>query len=101
MRPLKGKELLEKVKELGDVIKSDLVRACGHVAKKENGEERIQFTAFFEVLLDAKKVDNPMVCFISNMNIIDPTTGEQRMWLTEIDEFHNIRSKDAHDASVC
>ena len=41
-----------------------------------------------------------MVCFISNMNIIDPTTGEQRMWLTEIDEFHNIRSKDAHDASV-
>ena len=29
---LTGSELLAKVKELGDVSKSDLVRACGYVS---------------------------------------------------------------------
>ena len=51
---LTGAELLAKVKELGDVSKSDLVRSCGYVSSKKDGSERLNFTAFYEALLDAK-----------------------------------------------
>ncbi len=51
---LTGPELLAKVKELGDVSKSDLVRSCGSVSAKKDGSERLNFTAFYEALLEAK-----------------------------------------------
>ncbi|MFN9660016.1 MAG: AbrB family transcriptional regulator, partial [Cyanobacteriota bacterium] len=38
---LTGTDLLAKVKELGDVNKSDLVRACGYVSTKKDGSERL------------------------------------------------------------
>ena len=54
---LTGTDLLTKVKELGDVSKSDLVRECGYVSNKKDGGERLNFTAFYEALLDAKGVN--------------------------------------------
>ena len=54
---LTGSDLLAKFKELGDVSKSDLVRACGYVSSKKNGGERLNFTAFYEALLEAKGVN--------------------------------------------
>jgi len=57
MLQLTGSDLLAKVKELGDVSKSDLVRACGYVSTKKDGTERLNFTAFYEALLGAKGVD--------------------------------------------
>jgi len=54
---LTGSELLAKVKELGDASKSDLVRACGYVTTRKDGAERLNFTAFYEALLNAKGVD--------------------------------------------
>ena len=53
---LTGSELLAKLKELGDVSKSDLVRAAGYVSTKKDGTERLNFTAFYEALLEAKGV---------------------------------------------
>ena len=53
---LTGSDLLTKVKELGDVSKSDLVRACGYLSTKKDGGERLNFTAFYEALLEAKGV---------------------------------------------
>ena len=53
---LTGSELLAKVKELGDVSKSDLVRSAGYVSTKKDGTERLNFTAFYEALLEAKGV---------------------------------------------
>ena len=53
---LSGSDLLTKVKELGDVSKSELVRECGYVSTKKDGGERLNFTAFYEALLDAKGV---------------------------------------------
>ena len=52
-----GPELLTKVKELGDVSKSELVRECGYVSTKKDGSERLNFTAFYEALLNAKGVN--------------------------------------------
>ena len=54
---LTGSDLLAKVKDLGDVSKSDLVKACGYVSTKKDGGERLNFTAFYEALLDAKGVN--------------------------------------------
>ena len=53
---LTGSELLAKLKELGDASKSVLVRECGYVSTKKDGTERLNFTAFYEALLDAKGV---------------------------------------------
>jgi len=53
---LVGSDLLAKVKELGDVSKSDLVREAGYVSTKKDGGERLNFTAFYEALLEAKGV---------------------------------------------
>ncbi len=53
---LTGPDLLAKVKELGDASKSDLVRACGYVSSKKDSSERLNFTAFYEALLEAKGV---------------------------------------------
>ena len=36
--------------------KSDLVRAAGYVSTKKDGSERLNFTAFYEALLEAKDV---------------------------------------------
>jgi len=52
--PLSGSELLARVKELSDVSKSELVRECGYVSSKKDGAERLNFTAFYEALLEAK-----------------------------------------------
>ena len=54
---LTGSDLLSKVKELRDVSKSDLVRSCGYVSTKKNGSDRLNFTAFYEALLEAKGVN--------------------------------------------
>ena len=54
---LTGTVLLTKVKDLGDVSKSDLVKECGYVSSKKDGGERLNFTAFYEALLDAKGVN--------------------------------------------
>ena len=54
---LTGSELLAKVRELGDVSKSELARACGYVSTKKDGGERLNFTAFYEALLEAKGIN--------------------------------------------
>lgn len=56
--PLIGGELLAKIKQLGDVSKSDLVRDCGYFSIKQDGSERLNFTAFYEALLNAKGVES-------------------------------------------
>jgi len=52
--PLIGGALLAKVKELGNLGKSEIVRACGYISQKMDGSERLNFTAFYEALLEAK-----------------------------------------------
>jgi len=51
---LTGSDLLAKVKELGDASKSELARQCGYLSTKKDGSERLNFTAFYEALLEAK-----------------------------------------------
>ena len=53
---LTGTELLAKVKDLGEASKTELVRATGYVSTKEDGSERLNFTAFYEALLEARGI---------------------------------------------
>ena len=53
---LTGEELLAKVKEMGGASKSEVVKACGYVSQKKDGSDRLNFTAFYEALLEAKGV---------------------------------------------
>jgi hypothetical protein len=46
-----GTKLLAKVRELGDVSKSDLVRFAGYVSTKKVGMERLNYIACYEALL--------------------------------------------------
>jgi hypothetical protein len=54
---LTGTDLLTKVKELGDVSKTELATQCGYVSQKKDGSDRVNFTAFYEALLGAKGVE--------------------------------------------
>ena len=54
---LTGTDLLTRVRELGDASKSHLVKECGYFSSKKDGGERLNFTAFYEALLDAKGVN--------------------------------------------
>lgn len=53
---LTGSELLAKVKELGEASRTDVARACGYVSTKKDGSERINFTAFYEAIIEARGV---------------------------------------------
>ena len=51
---LTGQELLAKVQELGEAPKTELATAYGYVSKKKDGSDRVNFTAFYDALLNAK-----------------------------------------------
>ncbi len=53
-QPLTGKELLERVKELNNLSKTEMVKACGYATTGKGGKSRTNFTAFYEALLEAK-----------------------------------------------
>lgn len=51
---LKGKALLDAITSLGKVSKTEAVRATGYVSFKKDGTERLNFTAFYAAVLEAK-----------------------------------------------
>ena len=51
---LTGSDLLAKFKEVEGLSDSEQCRACGYVSTKKNGEPRLNFTAFYKALLEAK-----------------------------------------------
>ncbi|WP_216923435.1 AbrB family transcriptional regulator [Synechococcus sp. CCAP 1479/9] len=53
---LTGSDLLARIKEIGDASKSNPVLAAGYLSTKKDGRERLNFTAFYEALLEAKGV---------------------------------------------
>lgn len=53
---LTGSSLLARVRELGVCSRSELVRACGYVSTTKDSGERLNYTAFYEALLDAKGI---------------------------------------------
>ena len=51
---LTGSDLLAKFKEVEGISDSEQCRACGYVSTKKNGEPRLNYTAYYKALLEAK-----------------------------------------------
>ena len=51
---LTGSDLLAKFKEVEKLSESEQVRACGYVSTKQNGDPRLNYTAYYKALLEAK-----------------------------------------------
>lgn len=52
-KPLTGNDLIEKVKQLGNLSREEKAIACGYITISKNGSERIKVMAFLNALLDA------------------------------------------------
>ena len=51
---LTGTDLLALIREMSTAPKADLVRRAGYLSTRKDGSERLNFTAFYEALLEAK-----------------------------------------------
>ena len=51
---LTGSDLLAKFKEVEGLSDSEQCRACGYFSTKKNGETRLNYTAYYKALLEAK-----------------------------------------------
>ena len=51
---LTGGELLAKFKDVEGLSVEEQCRACGYVSTKRNGETRLNYTAYYKALLEAK-----------------------------------------------
>ncbi len=56
-KPLTGQDLIQKVKDLGNVSKEEKARECGYSAETKNGIERVNMMKFLNALIDAEGID--------------------------------------------
>ncbi|ABW33007.1 AbrB family transcriptional regulator [Acaryochloris marina] len=56
-KPLTGKDLIAKVKQLSDYTREEKAKACGYISTDKDGSERIKTIAFLNALLDAEGID--------------------------------------------
>ena len=53
---LTGSDLLAKFKEVEWLSVEEQCRACGYVSTKRDGESRLNYTAYYKALLEAKGI---------------------------------------------
>ncbi len=54
--PLKGKALLQKVKELSHLPRRETAKRCGYYNQSKNGEFRVNLTDFYDAVLEARGI---------------------------------------------
>ena len=57
IEPLAGEELINKVKELGNLSKEEKAKACGYYTTTKNGVERVNMMQFLNALIDAEGIE--------------------------------------------
>lgn len=57
IEPLNGEELINKVKELGNLSKEEKAKACGYYTNTKNGVERVNMMQFLNALIDAEGIE--------------------------------------------
>ena len=75
---LTGSDLLAKFKEVEGLSDSEQCRACGYVSTKKNGEPRLNYTAYYKALLEAKGIKLGAGNLISGGTPISGFTDEVR-----------------------
>lgn len=56
VKPLIGEELLQKVKELGNLSKDDKAKACGYYTVTKSGSSRVNMMKFLNALIEAEGI---------------------------------------------
>lgn len=56
-KPLTGFELLEKVRELGNLSKEEKAKACGYITVTKRGVPRVNMMKFLNALIDAEGIE--------------------------------------------
>jgi hypothetical protein len=54
--PLKGRALLQKVKELSHLPRRETAKQCGYYNQTKTGQTRVNLTEFYDAVLEAKGV---------------------------------------------
>ena len=54
---LTGSDLIEKVKELGNLSKEEKARSCGYYTVTKNGIDRVNMMKFLNALIEAEGID--------------------------------------------
>ncbi|WP_254568816.1 AbrB family transcriptional regulator [Oscillatoria sp. HE19RPO] len=54
--PLKGKALLQKVKELSHLPRRETAKRCGYYSKSKNEDLRVNLTDFYDAVLEARGI---------------------------------------------
>lgn len=55
--PLTGEDLLQRVRELGNLSKEEKAKACGYSTITKNGIERVNMMQFLNALIDAEGIE--------------------------------------------
>ena len=74
-RLLIGQELIDKVKELGHLSKTDIAIACGYVDKRG----RVNFRAFYEAILLANGIKSLGLDSSRNLSYIATVQGNRTL----------------------
>jgi hypothetical protein len=100
--PLTGHELINKVKELGNLSKEEKARACGYYTVTKNGVERVNMMKFLNALIDAEGIEldssanghgrggrsaSYRISVQSNGNLLIGSAYTKKMGLKKGDEF--------------
>ena len=100
--PLTGQDLLNKVKELGNLSKEEKARECGYYTVTKNGVERVNMMKFLNALIDAEGIEldssanghgrggrsaSYRISVQSNGNLLIGSAYTKKMGLQKGDEF--------------
>ena len=100
--PLFGQELVDKVKELGNLSKEEKARECGYYTVTKNGVERVNMMKFLNALIDAEGIEldstangqgrggrsaSYRISVQSNGNLLIGSAYTKKMGLKQGDEF--------------
>lgn len=99
---LTGHDLIQKVKELGNLSKEEKARACGYYTRTKKGVERVNMMKFMNALLEAEGIQldseknsngrggrnaSYRITVQSNGNLLIGATYTKHMGLKPGDEF--------------
>jgi hypothetical protein len=56
-KPLTGRELLEKVQDLGSLSKEEKAKECGYITTTKKGVPRVNMMKFLNALIDAEGIE--------------------------------------------
>ena len=100
--PLKGADLVKKVKELGNLSKEQKAKECGYYTLTKNNVERVNMMKFLNALIDAEGIEldstsegqgrggrsaNYRISVQSNGNLLIGSAYTKKMGLEAGDEF--------------